>query len=127
MMSGGFNFPHINGPIFLWLAPHMMTLQSPSNLYTLPSPINMTTMINIRSFPLLVVPPGKFDQQAIHCPITNLGPLLRTDVTNPMLITVLDAYLTPKSPGTVSMVYKSVNLKEPYNQGIKEQVTTKNF
>ena len=87
----------------------------------------MTTMINIQSFPLLVVPPGKFDQQAIQCPITNLGPLLRTDVTNPMLITVLDAYLTPKSPGTVSMVYKSVNLKEPYNQGIKEQVTTKNF
>ena len=31
--------------IILWLAPHMMTLKFPPNLYALPGPINMTTMI----------------------------------------------------------------------------------
>ena len=28
---------------------------------------------------------------------------------------------------SMSLVHKYINLKEPYNQGIKEQVTTKNF
>ena len=42
-----------------------------------------------------------------------------------MLITVLDAYLTLKSPGAMSMIRKYVNLKEPYNQDINEKVTNK--
>ena len=33
-----------------------------------------------------------------------------------MLITAFDAYLTPISRGAVSLVHKSVNLKEPYNE-----------
>ena len=63
-----------------------------------------------------------------------------------MLITVFDTYLTPKvtrslslskDPSdseysaltyfSMSLAHKYVNLKEPYNQDIKEQVTTKNF
>ena len=31
----------------------------------------------------------------------------------------------PRSPGAVSLVHKHINLKEPYNQDIKEKVTTK--
>ena len=41
-----------------------------------------------------------------------------------MLITVFDAYLTPRSLGVVGLVHKYVNLKEPNNQDIKEEVTT---
>ena len=38
--------PHKNGPITLWLAPHMITSKDLSpNLYALPSLINLTTMI----------------------------------------------------------------------------------
>ena len=44
-----------------------------------------------------------------------------------MLITTFDAYLTPMPLGAVGVVHKSVNLKEPYSQGIKEKVATKNF
>ena len=44
-----------------------------------------------------------------------------------MLITGFDAYFTPMSPGAVSLVHKSVNLKEPYNEDIKGKVTTKKF
>ena len=44
-MSWGVNSPNKNGPFPLWLAIHMMTLKSPHNLYALPSPINMATMI----------------------------------------------------------------------------------
>ena len=53
----------------------------------------------IRSFPLLLDPPGKIDHQAIHCPTANFGPLSRCSVTNAILITVFDNYLTPRSPG----------------------------
>ena len=45
MVLRGVSSPHKNGHISLWLAPHMMTLKSPRNLYALPGPINMTTMI----------------------------------------------------------------------------------
>ena len=37
-------------------------------------------------FPLLPNPLDKPDQQAIHCPTLNFGPLLRGSVTDPMLI-----------------------------------------
>ena len=52
-------------------------------------------------FPLLLDPPGKPDQEAIHSPTTNFGPLLRGSVTDPMLITVFDSSLTPRSSGTL--------------------------
>ena len=79
----------------------MATLKSPPNLYALPSPINMTSMTRQHTEfpPVLLDPSGKHDQQAILCPIANFGPLLRGSVTNPMLITVFDTYLTPRSPG----------------------------
>ena len=41
-----------------------------------------------------------------------------------MLITAFDAYLTPRSPGAVGLAHKNINLKEPYNQDIKETLTT---
>ena len=44
--------------------------------------------------------PGKLDHQAVHCPATtNFGPPSRGSVTNPILITVLDTYLTSMSLG----------------------------
>ena len=60
----------------------------------------MATMIRqIQSFPLLLDPPGKPDHQAIHGVTANFGPLSSGSVTNPILITVFDTYLTPRSPG----------------------------
>ena len=63
-----------------------------------------------------------------------------------MLIAAFDPLFDPKVTGSlglsqypsssecsalthfsISLVHKYVNLKEPYNQGIKEQVTNKNF
>ena len=73
----------------------------------------------------MLVPPGKPDLQAIHCPTTNFGPPSRGSITSLMLITAFDAYLTPMSLGTVSLVHESVNLNELYNEGIREKVTTK--
>ena len=97
---------------FFWIVPwwphpfaawaHLITSKSPPspNLYALPSPTNMTTMIRQhKSSPLLQDLPGKADHQAIHCPTANFGPLSRGSVTNSMLITVFDTYLTPRSPG----------------------------
>ena len=70
------------------------------NLYAPPSLINMTTMKRQhKNFLLLLVPPDKPVHQAIHYPTANFGPLLRGSITNPMLITVFDTYLTPVSPG----------------------------
>ena len=75
----------------------MMALK-PLNLYAPQRPINMTTMIKQhKSFPLLLVPPGKPVHQAIHCPTANSGPLSKDSVTNLMLIIAFDAYLTPRS------------------------------
>ena len=65
------------------------------------------------------------DHQAIHCPVTNFGPLVRGSVTNLILITAFDAYLTPRSLGAMSLVHKYINLKESYKQDIKEKVTIK--
>ena len=60
----------------------------------------MTTMIRQNTnFPLLLDLPDKPDHQAIHCPTANSGPLSRGGVTNSILITVFDNYLTPMSPG----------------------------
>ena len=154
MVSWGVNFPHKNGPIPLWLAPHLITSKSPSaNLYALPSPINMTTMIrqNTKCYiqntkykvlvlnTLLLDPPGKPNHQHIHCPTANFELLSRGSITNPILITVGDTYLTSKLIRTLglsqdlsgsecsalthfsmSLAWKYVNLKEPYNEDIKE-------
>ena len=85
-------------------------------------------------------PLGKPDHQAIHCPTANFGPISRGSFSNPMLITVLDTRLTPRSPGvwdssdsecsalthfSMSLAHIYVNLKEP--QDIKEQVTSNFF
>ena len=51
----------------------------------------------ILSVPLQLDPPGKPDHQAIHCLTANFGPLSRGSVTNPILITVIDTYLTQRS------------------------------
>ena len=105
----------------------MMTLKSPPNLYALPSPIKMTTMIRQHT----KIPPycqfPQPDHQTIHCLMANFGPLVRGSITNPILITAFDAYLTPTSLGAMSLVHKYINLKKPYNQDIKEKVTTKKF
>ena len=77
-------------------------------------------------------------------PQLSFGPLSRGSVTNLMLITVFDPLFDPKVTGSlglsqypsssecsalthfsISLVHKYINLKEPYNQGIKEQVTNK--
>ena len=50
-------------------------------------------------FPTTARSQDKPDHQAIQCPTANFGPLSKVSVTNPMLITVLDTYLTPRSPG----------------------------
>ena len=42
--------------------------------------------------------PAKPDHQAIRCPITKFGPLLRDSIAIPMLITVFVTYLIPRSP-----------------------------
>ena len=78
---------------------HMISSKSPPNLYVPPNPISMTHMIRQQRSPVLLDPPGKPDQQSIHCPTANLGPLSMDNVTNPMLITVFDTYFTPRSPG----------------------------
>ena len=69
-------------------------------MYAFPSPINVTNGIRQHIvFPLLLDPPSKPDQQAIHCPTANFGLLSRGSINNPMFITVFDAYLSPRSPG----------------------------
>ena len=61
-----------------------------SPLNALPSPINMTTTIRQHaSFPLILDPTGKPNNQVIHSPTANFGPLSRDSVINPMLITVI--------------------------------------
>ena len=66
----------------------------------LPRPINMTTMIRQNTkFPLLLDPPDRPDHKAIHCPTVNFGPISSDSVTNSILITGFDTYLTPMSPG----------------------------
>ena len=97
-----------------------------------------------KNFPLLLDLPGKPDHQSIHCPTANFGPLSRSSISNPILITVFGTYLTQRSPGawvransdsecsglahfSMSLVHKYLNPKDPYNQFIKELVTTKKF
>ena len=122
----------------------MITSKPPPNLYSLPSPINMTIMTdNIQSFPLLLDPPGKPDPHTIHGPTANFGPLSRGSATNLLSTIVFDTYLMPRSPGawawaktlqilnvahfSMSLFHKYINLKEPHNQDIKEQFTIKKF
>ena len=73
---------------FLACPHHMTTSKSPP-----------TYMLFKQSFPLLQDLPGKPDRQAIHCPTANFVPLSRGCITLPIIITVLDTYLTPRSPG----------------------------
>ena len=77
--------------------------------------------------PPQLIPPGKPGIEGIHYPTSYFGPLSKGSVTKPMLITAFDAYLTPRLPGAVSLAHKCVNLKEPYNQDMKEKVTIKKF
>ena len=73
MVYRGVYFPHKNGPIPLRLDPHMMTLKFSLNLYALPNPINMTTIIGQHTkLPPTATSPGKPDHQAIHCPTLTL-------------------------------------------------------
>ena len=81
----------------------------------------------MQSFPLLLDPPGTPDQQAIHCPTTNFEPLFKGSVTNPMLTNPSVSECSALTHFSMSLDHKYVNLKEPYNQDIKEQVTTINF
>ena len=61
----------------------------PSNPYALPSPINMTIMIRKNTnFP----PAARFPRQTWSL-------LSRGSLTNPILITVFDTYLTSRSQG----------------------------
>ena len=73
-----------------------------SPLNALPSPINMTTTIRHASFPLLLDPTGKPNNQVIHSPTANFGPLSRGSVIN-FYVNHCDnhfnTYLTPKLPG----------------------------
>ena len=43
-----------------------------------------------KSFPLLLVLPGEPDHKAIHCPMANFGPLLRSSLTDLMLVTAFE-------------------------------------
>ena len=101
MVSGRVNCSHKNGPISLPLASHMMTLKSlPPNLCALVGPINITT---------------------------NAIKMYKTFNITTMLITAFDTDLTPRSTRVMSLVYRYVNLEEPYNQDIKDMVTAKFF
>ena len=143
MVSWGVKFPHKNGPIPSWLTPHFITSNPPPNLHALPSPIGMTTMIRQNTkFPPIAWSPGKPDHQAIDCPTSNSGPLLRDIVTNSILITVWylfntkingslglsqdpsDSECSALTHFSMNLDRKYVNLKEPYDQDIKEYVTT---
>ena len=70
-----------------------------------PSPISIITIIRQHTkFPLRLDSPGKPDHQIIHY-LTAISRLLsRGSVTNPMFITVLHTYLTPRSPGVLVWV-----------------------
>ena len=92
--------PIKNVPILSWLAsspppPHVMTLKSPPNLNAPSGPINITTMIRQHT----KFPPGRPTHRAIHCPTANFGQPSTCSITNPMLVTAFDTYLTPRSPG----------------------------
>ena len=90
------------------------------------------------------IPQANLITRLFTAPQLSFGPLSRGSVTNLMLITVFDPLFDPKVTGSlglsqypsssecsalthfsISLVHKYVNLKEPYNQGIKEQVTNK--
>ena len=101
MVSWGVNFPHKSGPITSWLAPPPFdNFKIPSNLYTLPSPINMTAMIRQNTVSSCCqIPQVNLITRLFTAPQGNFGPLSKGRVINPVLITVLDTYLTPRSPG----------------------------
>ena len=126
MVSSGVNLPHKNGPIPLWLSPHFITSKSPGTKSSSTScKYDDYDNTKYKVSPLLLDLPGKLDHQAIHCPTGNFGPLSRGSTTNPILMSVFDTYLTPRSPAAWVKTFPilnvaSVNLKEPYNQDIKE-------
>ena len=64
----------------------------------------MTTMIIQNTVSPFARSPDKPDHQTIHCPTAIFGPLSRGSITNPILITVFDTYLTPRSPETWVLV-----------------------
>ena len=97
------SFPHKNGPIPLWLAPPSPfdNFKSPCpNVYALPSPINMTTMIRQNTkFPSIARSSRQTWSPGYSPPHSYFAPLSRGSVTNPILITVFNTYLTPRSMG----------------------------
>ena len=143
MVSWGVNFPHKNVPIPLWLSPHMITSKSPPKSYKYDNYDKTIYKVS----PLLLDSPGKPDRQALHYPTANFGPLSRGSVTNPINVNHCVWYffdpMVTGSPGlnqdrsdsecsaltyfSMSLAHKYVNIKEPYNQDIKEQVTTTNW
>ena len=122
----------------------MITSKSPHNLYALRSPINDKTTYKIP--PLLLDAPGKPDHQVTD-PTANLGPPSRASVShfpdvNHCVWYLFDSKVTgslgvSQDPSdsessasthfSMSLAHKDINLKEPYKQDIKEQVTTKTF
>ena len=83
-------------------------------------------------FPLLLDPPAKPDHQTIYCPTANFGPISRGSVINPILIILFDTGsmgLSQDSSSSecsaltrfsMSLASNYINLKEPFNQDIKE-------
>ena len=130
----------------------MITSKSPHNLYALRSPINDNYDKTTNKIPppppppQLLDPPGKPDHQVTD-PMANLGPLSRASVShypdvNHCVWYLFDSEVTgslgfSQDPSdsessasthfSMSLAHKDINLKEPYKQDIKEQVTPKTF
>ena len=131
----------------LWFYHYLITWKSappspPPSLCALPSHINMITMIrqNTEFPPTARFPRQTYDHQALHCPTANFWPLSRGKVYNTPHLNHCVCYLfDPKVTGalglsqdpshsefsvlthfSMSLVRKYVNLKETYNQDIKE-------
>ena len=66
-----------------------------------------------KSSPLLLVALSKPVHQVIHYHTANFRPLSRGSVSNPMLITVFDTYLSSRSLGALEQVW-SLN-EDPSN------------
>ena len=84
--------PHKNDPIPLCLAPHLITSKSLHNKIQKFQP----PQDKIQSLPQLLDPQGKPDH---HCPTANFEFLSTGSITNSILITVFDTYLTLRSSG----------------------------
>ena len=59
--------------------------------------------------------------------VSDLGPKVQSSTYWSLNIDPSDSKCYILTDFSISLTHKYVNLKEPYNQDIKEQVTTKNF